>query len=197
MISYLEGELVVKDPTHVVIDINGIGYEAKISLSTYSAVKSLDRVKLYTHLHIKEDAHTLYGFFEASEKKRFLELISISGVGPGTGLMILSSLSPEELQQAIVSDNVPLIQKVKGIGLKTAQRIVLELKDKMKKEGLLDRATDISVKYDNTIRTEALSALATLGIAKPAAEKSVDLILKEHGQEIKLEDLIKLALKRA
>ena len=197
MINYLSGKLVVKDPTYVVVDVGGVGYEAKISLSTFGSVKNLDSVKLYTHLHIKEDAHTLYGFYEPSEKKRFLDLISISGVGPSTGLMILSSLSPEELQQAIVHDNVPVIQKVKGIGLKTAQRIVLELKDKMKKEGLLDKSVDISIKFDNTLRTEALSALTTLGIAKPAAEKSVDLVLKEHGQEIKLEDLIKQALKRA
>lgn len=197
MINYLSGKLVVKDPTYVVVDVGGMGYEAKISLSTFAAVKNLDVVKLFTHLHIKEDAHTLYGFSEPSEKKRFLDLISISGVGPSTGLMILSSLSPEELQQAIIHDNVPVIQKVKGIGLKTAQRIVLELKDKMKKEGLLDKSVDISIKFDNTLRTEALSALTTLGIAKPAAEKSVDLVLKEHGQEIKLEDLIKQALKRA
>ena len=197
MINYLSGKLVVKDPTYVVVDVGGVGYEAKISLSTFAAVKNLDAVKLFTHLHIKEDAHTLYGFSEPSEKKRFLDLISISGVGPSTGLMILSSLSPEELQQAIIHDNVPVIQKVKGIGLKTAQRIVLELKDKMKKEGLLDKSVDISIKFDNTLRTEALSALTTLGIAKPAAEKSVDLVLKEHGQEIKLEDLIKQALKRA
>ena len=197
MINYLSGKLVIKDPTYVVVDVGGVGYEAKISLSTFASVKNLDSVKLYTHLHIKEDAHTLYGFYEPSEKKRFLDLISISGVGPSTGLMILSSLSPEELQQAIVHDNVPVIQKVKGIGLKTAQRVVLELKDKMKKEGLLDKSVDISIKFDNTLRTEALSALTTLGIAKPAAEKSVDLVLKEHGQEIKLEDLIKQALKRA
>ncbi len=197
MINYLSGKLVVKDPTYVVVDVGGIGYEAKISLSTFAAVKNLDTVKLFTHLHIKEDAHTLFGFSEPSEKKRFLELISISGVGPSTGLMILSSLSPEELQYAIVNDNVPAIQKVKGIGLKTAQRIVLELKDKMKKEGLLDKSTDISIKFNNTLRAEALSALTTLGIAKPAAEKSVDSVLKDNEQEINLEDLIKLALKRA
>ncbi len=197
MINYLSGKLVVKDPTYVVVDVGGVGYEAKISLNTFASVKNLDTVKLFTHLHIKEDAHTLFGFYEPSEKKRFLDLISISGVGPSTGLMILSSLSPEELQQAIVHDNVPVIQKVKGIGLKTAQRVVLELKDKMKKEGLLDKSVDISIKFDNTLRAEALSALTTLGIAKPAAEKSVDLVMKEHGQEIKLEDLIKQALKRA
>ena len=129
MINYLEGKLVVKDPTYVVVDINGVGYEAKISLITYAAIKNLESTKIYTHLHIKEDAHTLYGFSEQSEKRRFLDLISISGVGPSTGLMILSSLSPEELQQAILSEDVKTIQGVKGIGLKGAQRIVLELKD--------------------------------------------------------------------
>ena len=197
MINYLEGKLAVKDPTYVVVDINGVGYEAKISLITYSAIKSLEKAKIYTHLHIKEDAHTLYGFSEESEKRRFLDLISISGVGPSTGLMILSSLSPEELQQAILSEDVKTIQGVKGIGLKGAQRIVLELKDKMKKEGLLEKAGEIVPASNNTLRNEALSALTTLGIAKPAAEKSIDNILKQQGQQIKLEELIKLALKRA
>ncbi|HCX24394.1 MAG: Holliday junction branch migration protein RuvA [Flammeovirgaceae bacterium] len=197
MINYLEGKLVVKDPTYVVVDINGVGYEAKISLITYAAIKNLESTKIYTHLHIKEDAHTLYGFSEQSEKRRFLDLISISGVGPSTGLMILSSLSPEELQQAILSEDVKTIQGVKGIGLKGAQRIVLELKDKMKKEGLLEKAGEILPSSNNTLRNEALSALTTLGIAKPAAEKSIDTILKQHGQQMKLEELIKLALKRA
>lgn len=197
MINYLEGKLVVKDPTYIVVDINGLGYEAKISLSTYSALKDKDKAKVYTHLHVKEDAHTLFGFSEESEKKRFLDLTSISGVGPSTGLMILSSLSPEELQRAILSEDVKTIQGVKGIGLKTAQRIVLELKDKMKKEGLLDKQVEIAAVSNNTLRTEALSALTTLGISKPSAEKSIDIILKQQGQQIKLEDLIKLALKRA
>lgn len=197
MINYLEGKLVIKDPTYVVVDINGLGYEAKISLITYAAIKALDKTRLYTHLHIKEDAHTLYGFSELSEKRRFLDLISISGVGPSTGLMILSSLSPEELQHAIINEDVKTIQSVKGIGLKGAQRIVLELKDKMKKEGLLEKGLEIVPQPGNTLRNEALSALTTLGIAKPAAEKSIDIILKQHGQQIKLEELIKLALKRA
>lgn len=196
MINYLEGTIAVKDPTYLVIDINGIGYEAKISLITYTAIKNLDKAKIYTHLHIKEDAHTLFGFSEVSEKRRFLDLISISGVGPSTGLMILSSLSPEELQQAILSDDVKTIQSVKGIGLKTAQRIVLELKDKMKKEGLVEKEVGFKSSINNSLRNEALSALTTLGIGKPAAEKSIDAILKQQGQQIKLEELIKLALKR-
>ncbi len=196
MINYLEGKLVVKDPTYVVVDIGGIGYEAKISLITYTAIKNLERTKIYTHLHIKEDAHTLFGFAEQSEKKRFLELTSISGVGPSTGLMVLSSLSPEELHRAIVNEDVKTIQGVKGIGLKTAQRIILELKDKMLKEGDLEKGAEFVSTPNNTMRNEALSALTTLGIAKPAAEKSIDSLLKQYGSEIKLEDLLKLALKR-
>lgn len=197
MINYLDGKLTVKDPTYVVVDVGGVGYEAKVSLNTYAAVKELDRVKLYVHLSIREDAHVLFGFFDKAEKKRFLELLSISGVGPSTALMVLSSLSPEELQQAIVSEDVRTIQAVKGIGAKTAQRIVLELKDKMKKEGLLEKTLEIIPAVNNTLRSEALSALTTLGIAKPAAEKSIDAILKVRGKDIKLEDLIKLALKGA
>ena len=196
MINYLEGKLAVKDPTYVVVDIGGIGYEAKISLITYTAIKELDRTKLFTHLHVKEDSHTLFGFHEESEKRRFLELTSISGVGPSTGLMILSSLSPDELQRAILSDDVKTIQGVKGIGLKTAQRIILELKDKMQKEGIHEKGTEFAPISSNSLRNEALSALTTLGIGKPAAEKSIDAILKQHGSQLKLEELLKLALRR-
>lgn len=197
MIHYLNGKLAIIDPTYAVIDVGGVGYEVKISLSTYSALKGLATAKVYTHLHIKEDAHTLFGFAEMSEKKRFLDLISISGVGPTTGLMVLSSLSPEELQSAIVHEDVRTIQGVKGIGLKTAQRIILELKDKMKKEGLLEKSIELIPADRNTLRDEALSALTTLGINKSAAEKTIALILKESGHQIKLEELIKQALKRA
>ncbi len=197
MIAFVKGKIHEKYPTHVIIDVNGMGYELKISLLTYSEIKELNEVKLVTHFHVKEDAQTLYGFSQDSEKKRFLDLISISGVGPSTALMILSSLSPEEIQAAILHDDIRTIQGVKGIGLKTAQRIVLELKDKMKKEGLLEREIQIPAKIDNTIHTEALSALMTLGISKPTAEKTINQIVKEYGPDIKLEELIKLALKRA
>ena len=196
MIAYLEGQLVTKEPTHLVVDINGMGYEVKISLATYSTVKGLDRARIHTHFHVKEDAQTLFGFAELSEKKRFLDLISINGVGPSTALMILSSLSPEELQSAILAENTGMIQAVKGVGAKTAQRIILELKDKMKKEGLLDKSLEIVPQANNTLRNEALSALTTLGINKSVAEKTIQSILKEH-HDISLEDLIKLALKRA
>lgn len=197
MITYLKGRLALKDPTHLIIDVNGVGYEVKISLTTYSHVKDKEDILIQTYLHIKEDAHTLYGFYEQSEKKRFLDLLSISGVGPSTALMILSSLDAKELQAAIIQEDVKTIQGVKGIGGKTAQRIILELKDKMKKEGLLDKSFEIQPKIDNTVRSEALSALATLGINKSIAEKTVDKILKDYGDGIKLEELIKQALKRS
>lgn len=197
MITYLKGRLAFKDPTHLVVDVGGIGYEVKISLTTYSQVKDKEDILIQTYLHVKEDSHTLFGFYEASEKKRFLDLLSINGVGPSTALMILSSLDAKELQAAIVQEDVKTIQSVKGIGGKTAQRIILELKDKMKKEGLLDKSVEIQPRFDNTLRSEALSALTTLGINKSIAEKTVDKILKEYGIEIKLEELIKLALKRS
>lgn len=197
MISYLKGKLVFKDPTHVVIDVNGIGYLVKISLTTYSALKESEQIMLHTHMHVKEDAHTLYGFFDNSEKKMFLNLISISGVGPGTGLMIQSSLSASELQHAIINEDVKTIQGVKGVGSKTAQRIILELKDRMKKEGLQPDSTNFNPTLHNTIRTEALSALVTLGINKSTAEKSIDKILKSSENTITLEELIKLTLKNA
>ncbi|MEO1051260.1 MAG: Holliday junction branch migration protein RuvA [Bacteroidota bacterium] len=196
MIAYIKGKLAIKEPTFVVIDVNGLGYQVNISLNTFGSIKDQENCHLYTYLHVKEDAHTLYGFSSEADKKVFLDLISISGVGPNTALVVQSSLSAAELKHAIVNEQVKVIQGVKGIGAKTAQRIILELKDKMKKDGLLEDAQAISSPSHNTIRTEALSALTTLGVAKAAAEKSIDLILKksENGN-ISLEELIKLALK--
>lgn len=178
------------------MEVQEVGYLVRISLQTYGELKGRNEVQLYTHLHIREDAHTLYGFFHPAERKRFLELISISGVGASTALMILSSLTPDELHEAVVSENVALIKGVKGIGLKTAQRIVLELKDKMKKEGWEESPT-VSTAGNNTMTAEALSALVTLGINRTAAQKSIDAIIKEQGAQIDLETLIKLALRRA
>lgn len=197
MIAYLKGKLVFKDPTYVIIDINGVGYHVKISLNTYSKIKDEEQVMLLTFLSIKEDAHTLYGFKEETEKKLFLDLISISGVGTNTGLMILSSLSSEELEQAIVSGDHQTIQRVKGIGAKTAQRIVLELRDKVKKDsfqGVAKGAIGFLHK-SNKIKHEALQALMTLGFPRAAAEKNIDSALKKSGVDISLEDLIKASLK--
>lgn len=197
MITYLEGKFAEIDPTYVIVDIGGIAYHVNISLGTYSQIKELSSGKIYTHLQVKEDAHSLYGFFEQAERKRFRQLISISGVGPSTGLMILSSLSSEELHQAIVNGDQKTISGVKGIGQKTAQRIILELKDKMSKEELETGGPIISLQKSNNVKSEALAALTTLGINKGVAEKVLDKIIKENGENISLEDLIKLALKRA
>lgn len=194
MIGYLKGNLTVKDPTFVIMDVNGVGYEVKISLYTYSKIKDLDQCLLHTHLHVKEDAHTLFGFSGKEEKVTFLQLISISGVGPNTALMINSSLTVDELKNAILNEEVSVIQKVKGIGSKTAHRIILELKDKIKKEGL-EAGTVTS--GSNSLRNEALSALVTLGINRNIAEKSINSILKKYGSDVTLEELIKLVLKQA
>ncbi|MBN7815449.1 Holliday junction branch migration protein RuvA [Algoriphagus pacificus] len=197
MIDYLNGKLIFKDPTYVLIDVGGIGYHVKISLQTYSKIKDEEQIKLLTFLHIKEDAHTLYGFKDAAEKRLFLLLISINGVGPNTGLMILSSLSAEEIEHAILSGDVATIQHVKGIGAKTAQRIILELKDKVGKTADGDSAPSQLgfLKSSNKVREEALQALITLGFPKAAAEKNIAAVLKKTTGEISLEELIKASLK--
>lgn len=197
MIAYLKGKLAYKDPTFVIIDISGVGYQVKISLQTYTQIKDEEQIMLLTFQHIKEDAHTLYGFKEESEKKLFLNLISISGVGPNTALMILSSLNSDELEHAIIQEDVRTIQNVKGVGIKTAQRIILELKDKITKEASGSSSIQPSTfgKSSNKIREEALQALLTLGFPKLAAEKNIAAVLKKSASEISLEELIKASLK--
>jgi len=195
MFAYIEGSLVVCEPAFVVIDVGGIGYELKITLGTFSAIKSMSKVKLFTYSHIKEDAYTLYGFIDQSEKNLFMALISISGVGPATGVMILSSLSPQEIQQAILTDNAPVIQSVKGVGAKTAQRIILELKDKLLKENLVVPTGQNYLVSHNSLQEEALSALVTLGINKNVAERAIINNLKNADNDLTVEELIKRVLK--
>lgn len=197
MFAYLKGKLAHQDPTFVIIDINGVGYEVKISLNTYSQIKDKESIHLFTHFYVKEDAQTLFGFADNREKEIFLHLLSISGVGPSTGLMVLSSLSPQEVEEAILQEDVRTIQGVKGIGAKTAQRIILELKDKIARSGSSGDLINIPTSSKNTIRNEALAALVTLGINKSAAQKSIEQILKNSPDEIRLEDVIKQALKVA
>ncbi|MEM1408949.1 MAG: Holliday junction branch migration protein RuvA [Bacteroidota bacterium] len=197
MIAYLKGKLALKEPTHILLDVGGVGYHVNISLSTYSDLKDKENTLIHTYLHVKEDSHTLYGFSDESEKAMFMHLISISGIGPSTGLMIQSSLSSIELKEAIANEDVKTIQSVKGVGAKTAQRVILELKDKIRKEGFETAGKEIVSAPRNTVKSEALSALVTLGINKNAAEKSIDGILKNSGNTITLEELIKLALKNA
>ncbi|WP_114749194.1 Holliday junction branch migration protein RuvA [Pleomorphovibrio marinus] len=197
MIAYLKGKLAHKDPTFVIIDIQGVGYLVKISLNTFSELKDEELIMLHTYLHIKEDAHTLYGFFKENEKKLFLELISITGVGPNTALMVLSSLQTEELESAIFQGDHQTIQRVKGIGAKTAQRIVLEMKDKINRDthGIMDSRSGGFIQSSNKLKEEALQALVTLGFPKAAAEKNIASVLKKNGHEISLEELIKASLK--
>jgi Holliday junction DNA helicase RuvA len=196
MIAFIKGNIISKDPSHVVLDVNGIGYEIRISLNTYSDIGDKSEIRLSTHFHVKEDSHTLYGFTNSEEKRVFLHLISISGVGPNTALMLLSSLRSEELKSAIVNEQVSVIQSVKGIGAKTAQRIILELKDKLPSD-MLEESSIKSSQNNNTTRSEALSALLTLGYAKAAAEKAIDKIMREQGSAVSLEELIKNVLKSA
>lgn len=192
MYAYIDGKLVFKSPTMVVIDASGIGYQIHISLNTYGKLNEGERCKLFTWLHVKEDAHTLYGFADEGERRLFLHLISVSGIGPSTCRMMLSSITPAEIQTAIVKGDVPLIQRIKGIGPKSAQRIILELQDKLKKEG---SDSLISMPQYNTAKEEALSALIMLGFAKSVAEKSLDQVIKSGDLNLSVEQLIKSALK--
>jgi holliday junction DNA helicase RuvA len=192
MYAYIDGKLVFKNATFVVIDAGGVGYHINISLNTYSKLGENERCKLFTWLHVKEDAHTLYGFIDEGERRLFLHLISISGIGPNTGRMMLSSVTPEEIQNAIISGNVALIQRIKGIGPKSAQRIILELQDKLKKEGPDTLST---TPLNKTVKEEALSALVMLGFARNAAEKVIEQELNRNTGDITVEQLIKAALK--
>ena len=194
MISFIKGKSEDITPTKLIVDVNGIGYEIKISLRTYSKIKDLDQVNVFTHLNVKEDSHTLYGFYNTKERKTFLDLVSISGVGPSTAIIILSSLSASELKKAILESDVNKIKSVKGIGLKTAERIILELKDKISKEDIDD--IKFVESFDNTIRNEALSALSSLGISKNVVERHIDNILVKN-INITLEELIREVLKRS
>ncbi|RPD49760.1 Holliday junction branch migration protein RuvA [Hymenobacter sediminis] len=199
MIAYVDGKLAYKDPTQAILDVNGIGYEIRISLATYSKLPADgEKAKLYTYQHIKEDAQALYGFLDPNEKALFMQLISVSGIGPGTGIVMVSSMSVGEIRQAIVNEDVRSIQAIKGVGPKTAQRVVLELKDKLRKDELLAKAGIDTVplaKAHNTNRSEALAALVTLGFARAAAEKTLDQIQHKHGNDLSVEELIKFALK--
>jgi Holliday junction DNA helicase RuvA len=192
MYAYIDGKLVFKSPAYVVIDAGGVGYHINISLNTYSLLGDAERCKLFTWLHVKEDAHTLYGFADEGERRLFLHLISISGIGPNTGRMMLSSITPLEIQTAIINGNVSLIQRIKGIGPKSAQRVILELQDKLRKEGPETLNTTPIIK---TVKEEALAALVMLGFARAAAEKVLDQELNKNGGTLTVEQLIKLALK--
>ena len=191
MITHIHGKLIEKTPTYVVVDVNGIGYKIKISLQTFSVIDG-EFCKLYTHLSVKEDSHTLFGFFEESERYLFRSLISVSGVGPTTAQIILSTYTAEEIINHITTADVKAIQGVKGIGAKTAQRIIIDLKDKVAKG--IPTSDLLFDKIDNTIKEEALSALLALGFAKKGAESKIDKVLKSNPEIASVEELVKTAL---
>ena len=191
MIAHIQGKLVEKNPTEVVIDCSGVGYHINISLHTYSLLPNTEQIKLFTYLQIKEDAHTLFGFFEKSEREIFKMLLSVSGIGASIARTMLSSLEPKQIIQAIASGDVGTVQSIKGIGIKTAQRVILDLQDKVLKLYDLD---EVSMVLNNTNRDEALSALEVLGFVRKSSEKVVEKIIKED-PDATVESIIKKALK--
>ncbi len=193
MIAHIKGNIIYKDQSFVIIDTGNIGYEVKISLNTFSKIKDKDKCSLFTFLQIKEDGHNLYGFITMAEKNCFLSLIGVKSVGPSVAMTMLSVLNVEEIISAIIKEDLSLIKSIKGIGNKVAQRIILELKDKMGNFAIntnLDNTNSIN----SNLREEAIAALMTLGINKSAAEKSINDILRDSKEDISLEKLIKSAL---
>ncbi|MCW2117869.1 Holliday junction branch migration protein RuvA [Flavobacterium sp. 7A] len=191
MIAHLQGKLVEKTPTDVVIDCGGVGYHINISLHTFSLLPNADFIKLFTYLQVKEDSQTLYGFVEKSEREIFKLLISVSGIGANIARQMLSSMDPKQIINAIASGDVATIQSIKGIGIKTAQRVILDLKEKMLKLYDID---EVSISQSNTNRDEALSALEVLGFVRKASEKIIEKIVKED-PDASVETIIKKALK--
>jgi Holliday junction DNA helicase RuvA len=192
MIAYLKGNFALKTPAYVHVDVNGVGYEVNISLNTYEKIQSLDSGTLLTHLLVREDAHILFGFFDTAEKEMFLHLIGISGIGASTARVMLSYMKPDELSRAISQGNVRLLEGIKGIGKKTAERIVVELRDKLTKQPI-ETDTTISSWKSNTLQVDALNALVALGINRQAGEKAMQKVLDKE-PDLNVETLIKKAL---
>jgi len=191
MITHIQGRLVEKNPTDVVIECSGVGYLCHISLNTFSQIPDSENLRLYTHLQVKEDSHTLFGFVEKSEREIFRLLLSVSGIGASTARTMLSAMSPKQVREAIASEDVVKIQSIKGIGLKTAQRVIIDLKDKILKVYDMD---EVSISQNNTNKDEALSALDVLGFNRKQAERVIDKVISGH-PDAKLETIIKEALK--
>ena len=192
MITQLKGRMIEKSPTEIVIDCNGVGYLVNISLNTFSKLSDSESISLYTHLQVKEDSHTLFGFFEKTERNLFRQLISVSGIGASTARTMLSSLTPGEIQSAIVSGNVSVIQSVKGIGLKTAQRVIIDLKDKV---SLISENDQFIGNISNTNQDEALSALEVLGYNRKQTSKLIEMLVN-NSPEMSVEELIKRAVNK-
>jgi Holliday junction DNA helicase RuvA len=193
MYAYLKGELTFRSPAYVVLDVGGVGYHVNIPLSTYTALEGKEKATLYTHLQVREDAHTLYGFATQTERTLFIQLIGVTGVGATTAQLLLSSMSVDEIRSAVVGEQAHVLQRVKGIGAKTAKQIILDLKEKLTKES--PDAPLLLPALDNTLREEALSALLALGFTRIAVQKALNHVMKENPALMRVEDLIKLALK--
>jgi len=191
MITHLKGKLIEKNPTDIIIECAGVGYFVNISLHTFSKILDGELISLFTHLQVKEDSHTLFGFAEKSERQIFRLLLSVSGIGASTARTMLSSMSPAQIRDAIANGDVPTIQSIKGIGVKTAQRVILDLIDKVLKVYDID---EVSLTQNNTNKDEALSALEVLGFARRQAEKVVDKVISQDSS-LSVENIIKLALK--
>jgi Holliday junction DNA helicase RuvA len=192
MYEFIRGKMVEKNPASVVVDCNGMAYLLNISLQTYTRLGDSEQCRLYTHLVVKEDALILYGFYDKQERELFRQLISVTGIGAGTARMILSSLPPDEVIEAIVRGNAELLKSIKGIGLKTAQRIIIDLKDKLSKDLLPSEKLGFA---HNTTRDEALSGLVILGFQKLAAEKALNKVIEKEGMALTVEQMIRQALK--
>ena len=193
MITFLRGRLIEKNPTHIIVECNGVGYHVDISLHTYGLIPNEESVQIHTYLQIKEDSHTLYGFFDTSEREIFKLLISVNGIGASTAGTMLSSLNPDEIGTAIAQEDVKKIQSVKGIGLKTAQRVIIDLKDKISKVEISENFVGIGAALQQ--KDEAIAALEVLGYNKKSSEKIIDSLLKTDA-EMSVEQLIKQALNR-
>jgi Holliday junction DNA helicase RuvA len=194
MYAYLKGEITFRSPAFITLEVNGIGFHVNIPLSTYTAIEGQERVTIYTHLIVKEDALTLYGFATQTERSMFVQLIGVTGVGATTAQLILSSMSVDEVRAAIIGEQAHVLQRVKGIGAKTAKQIILDLKNKLTKDAS-DGSPVLLPSLDNAVREEALSALISLGFNRIAVQKALNQVLKENASVGKVEDLIKLALK--
>ncbi|MDX1955942.1 MAG: Holliday junction branch migration protein RuvA [Chitinophagaceae bacterium] len=192
MIAFLRGRFLHKSPAIVHVDVQGVGYEVHISLNTFTRIQDLEEGQLYTSLLIREDAHILFGFYELAEKEMFMSLLGVSGVGAATARMVLSYLKPEEFSRAILSGDVKTLESIKGIGKKTAERLVLELKDKLAKN---PAETSISPVKHNTLHADALNALIALGIGRNTAEQAVQKVIQSLPSNTSVEEVIKKALK--
>ena len=194
MYAYLKGEITYRSPAFIVVEVSGVGYHVNIPLSTYTAIQGQERSTIYTHLIVKEDAHTLFGFATQTERNMFVQLIGVTGVGATTAQLILSSMTVDEVRAAVIAEHAHQLQQVKGIGAKTAKQIILDLKSKLSKEAPEGPSLLPSL-VDNTVREEAISALLSLGFNRIAVQKALNAVLREHPNASKVEDLIKLSIK--